>query len=912
VRLLDRAAERARITALLDAAKSGPSAALVLSGEPGVGKTALLDYAAGAAAGLRVARVAGVEPEMELPFAGLRQLLAPMLDLASRLPAPQRDALDVAFGFKAGPVPDRFLVGLAALSLLSEAAAERPVLCVVDDAQWLDLASKQALGFVARRLLAEQIALLIATCEPAEGLAGLPELKVSGLPASDAETLLLSAARGPLDARVCDRVIAEARGNPLALLELPRSLPLAELSWGVGATGEPGLPGRIEASFQQRLEALPAESQRLVLLAAAEPTGDPVLLWRAAGLLGIGMQAQAAAQDAGLVEIGCRVTFRHPLVRSAVYAAASPEARRAVNEALADATDPLADPERRAWHQAQAAPGPDEDVAAELERLASHARARGGWAAAGAFLQRSAELTLDGRRRADRALAAANARYEAGMFEAAEGLLAAAQAGQLDDSQRARLNLLRARIAFASSRGSDAPALFLKAARELEPIDLRLARDTYLEALTTAMFAGPLAADGDVSEVAEAARALPPAPRPARPPELLLDGLALLVSEGSTAGVPAVRRAVSAFGSEDVSEEETLRWWQAPQAAAHVWDYESWDELSARQVKVARDVGALTDLPFALTMRSYVHLFGGEFAEAAALAAEIQSVSEATGSSMTPYVAMGLAAFQGRAAETAVMAEADVTDALRRGEGMALTFFEWATAVLCNSLGRYEEALAAAQRAGEASLVNLYVRWSLAELVEAAAHSGQPECAAAALSQLAEHARACGTDWALGVAARSRALASSGNAAERCYREAIERLGRTRLRLELARAQLVYGEWLRRQRRTHDAREQLRAAYEAFDSMGAALFAGRARGELAAAGEHARKRAPEALEPLTAQEALIARLAGSGASNRQIAGQLFISPATVAYHLRKVFTKLGISSRSQLDAGRPAAWRASG
>jgi DNA-binding CsgD family transcriptional regulator len=903
VPLLDRVAERARIGELLNAAEDGHSAVLAISGEAGVGKTALLDYAVESANRLRVASVAGVQSEMELTFAGLQQLLAPMLDLAGRLPEPQRDALDVAFGLKAGPTPDRFLVGLAALSLLSEAAADRPLLCVVDDAQWLDKASAQVLGFVARRLLAEPIALLFAmTGLPCEGLVRLPQLAVGGLATRDARALLASTTRLPLDAPVVDRVVAETRGNPLALQEMWRSLSLGQSSGGFGVPETPALSARIEDGFRRRLEALPADSQRLVLLAAAEPTGDPALLWRAARLLGIGTQAQDAAQDAGLIQIGDRVTFRHPLVRSAVYRSASPQQRRAANAALAEATDPVADPERRAWHRAQAALGPDEDVAAELERLAGHAKARGGYAAAGAFLQRSAELTVDTGQRAERIIAAAYARYEAGAYDVAERLVAAAQAGPLDDCQRARLDLLTARIASASNRGSDAPSLFLKAARDLEPLDLALARETYLEALTAAMLAGRLAAGGDVREVAEAALALPPALPPARAPDLLLDGLALLITQGSTTAVPGLKRAMAACRSAEVTDEEALRWWQAPHAAGHIWDYESMDVLSARQAKLARELGALTGLPMALISRAYVHLFAGEFAEASSLAAEVHAVSEATGTSTAPYAAVTLAAFQGREAQTVALVAAGARDAQRCGEGKALTFFEWATAVLCNSLGRYEEALAAAQQACDNPFATFHVSWSLAELVEAAARTGRPEAASPALSRLDEHARACGTDWALGVLARSRALVSSGNAAEPCYLEAIERLGRTPLKMELARSRLVYGEWLRRQRRSRDARDQLRAACRAFDSFGATAFAERARGELRATGEHISKRSPVAVEPLTAQEALIARLAGGGASNRQIAGQLFISPATVAYHLRKVFTKLGVSSRHELAA----------
>ena len=899
--LIDRDAERAQVGRLLHAARSGHSAVLVLSGAPGVGKTALLDHAIESAPDLRMARVAGVEPEAELAYAALEQLLSPMLDLADKLPDPQYDALDVALGRRAGPAPDRFLVDLAALGLLSGTAAQRPVLCIVDDAQWLDRASAHVLGFVARRLLAEPVALLFATTgEPGEDLAGLPELAVCGLGAGDARALLESVARGPVDDRVLDRVVAETQGNPLALLEMPRGLKLAEFTGGFSEGCLPGLSGQIEESFRRRLGALRADTQQLVLVAAAEPTGDPGLLWRAAGLLGIGAHALAPAEEAGLLVVGDRVVFRHPLARSAVYRTASPEARRVVNRALADATDPLADPERRAWHRALAAVGPDERIAAELDRLAVQARGRGGWAAAGAFLQRAAELTLDPAQRTERTLAAAHARYEAGALDVADGLLAGTQAWSLDDLQRARVDLLHARIAFASSRGSDAPSLFLKAAHDFEPVDMLLARETYLEALTAALFAGRLAAGGDMAEVAEAALALPPASQPCRASELLLDGMALMTTEGCTAGVPALQRAVSAFVSGAVSEEETLRCWQAPHAGALVWDCESVDLLSARQAKVARDFGALTEAPVGLSTRAFLHLFTGDFGAATSLAAEVASVSEAANCSVAPYAAVALAALRGREAETAALTESGARDAERRGEGKALTFFQWATALLSNSLGRYDEALAAAERASDDSVVHFFVSWSLVELVEAAARSGKPERAAAALGRLAEHTSASGTDWALGVEARARALVSRPAEAEHYYREAIERLGRTPLKLELARAQLLYGEWLRRQRRRRDARDQLRAACEFFDCAGAMAFAGRARSELRATGEHARKRTFTTSDALTTQEALVARLAGEGASNRQIAEQLYISPATVAYHLRKVFTKLGLSSRREL------------
>jgi DNA-binding CsgD family transcriptional regulator len=908
--LLDRLPERAALSQLLDAARAGRSGVLVMHGEPGVGKTALLDWAVDSAGDLRVARVAGVESEMELAFAALQQLCAPMLDKLEDLPDPQRAALRVAFGLSTGAVPDRFLVGLAVLSLLSAVAEQQPLLCVIDDAQWLDRASAQALAFVARRLLADPVALVFAAHEPGEEFRGLPELAVGGLREDDAQELLGSVVRGPLDERVRDRIVAETRGNPLALLELPRGVPGMAGVPGVpgvpGVAGVAGSAGRIEESFRRRVEVLAAATQRLMLVAAAEPAGDPALVWRAAERLGIGAGAIAPAADAGLLTISERVMFRHPLVRSAVYRAASPPDRRAAHQALADATDPQADPDRRAWHRAQATPGPDEDVAAELERSAGRAQARGGLAAAAAFLECAATLTVDPARRAERALAAAEATYQAGAFDATLALLGTAEAGPPDQLRRARADLLRGQIAFSSSRGSDAPPLLLKAARQFEPLDPRLARETYLDALAAATFAGRLALGGGMREVAEAARMAPPLPGPARGPDLLLDGMSLVICEGYPAGAPVLRRAVSAFRGTDVSREEGLRWlWLACRAALIVWDYDSFEVLSERQVTLARDAGALITLPIAFNMRSTAYLYAGEFTPAASMAAQAESVTEATGSSIAPYGAVALAAYRGQEAQAAHLIQIATDDVGRRGEGRALSFIGWAAAVLYNSVGRYEEALTAAQRGSEDSPAVQFAGWALVELVEAAVHSGVPERAAGAVQRLSDIARACETDWVLGVEARSRALVSDGQDAEDLYREAIDRFARTRLRVELGRAHLVYGEWLRRQRRRRDARDQLASAHEIFDSAGAAAFAERARIELRASGGQVRERAVETPDTLTAQEALIARLAGDGASNPEIAAQLFISPATVAYHLRKVFTKLGVSSRSQLARALP-------
>ena len=917
-RLRGRHDECVVLDRLVDNVRAGQSQVLVLRGEAGVGKTALLEYLQRRASGCRIARAAGVESEMELPFAGLHQLCAPMLHRLGRLPGPQGDALGAAFGLRDGDAPDRFLVGLAVLSLLSDVAEEHPLLCVLDDAQWLDRASAQAFAFVTRRLMAESVAVVFAVRESSndQDLTGLPELQIPGLADRDARALLESVLAGPLDERVRDRFVAETRGNPLALVELPRGLTPAQLAGGFALPGAIPLSGRIEASFQRRLDALPADTRRLLQLAAADPAGDPVLLWRAAQRLAIGNQAAGPAAEAGLLEIGARVLFRHPLVRSAAYRSASLQERQAVHRALAEATDPRLDPDRRAWHRAQAAPEPDEDVAAELERSAGRAQARGGLAAAAAFLQRAVTLTVDPARRADRALAAAQSKHQAGAPDTALELLAMAQAGPLDELQQARAELLRAQITFAVTRGRDAPPLLLAAAKRLEPLDATLARETYLDAFSAALFAGRLARGGGVREVAEAVLAADWGESYRRSPlacNLLLDGLAILTTQGYAAAATTLKGALRAFRDEPMSEEDTLRWlWLACRIARALGDDASWDELTDRQVQLARSAGALSLLPIALIERFGVQLFVGDLDAAASLVAEAEAVVEATGSQLAPQGAIALAAWRGREAEASALIQASRQEVERRGEGLWLIATEWASAVLFNGLGRYEDALAAAEQAAEDPHELGVSTWVPTEIIEAAVRSGAPERAAGPLRRLQEISRAADTDWALGVEARSRALLSEGEAADRLYLEAIERLGRTRIRVALARAQLLYGEWLRRQGRRMDAREQLRIAHQLYSSMGMEGFAERARRELQATGETVRKRSVETHGELTAQEMQIARLANNGLSNQEIGSRLFISARTVKYHLGKVFTKLDISSRAQLDQvlpGDPATAR---
>jgi DNA-binding CsgD family transcriptional regulator len=900
---VDRTSEREALDRTLARAREGQSAVLVIRGEPGIGKTALLGYVARQASGFHVVQATSVEAEMELPFAGIHQLCAPLLDGLDVLPQPQQDALNVALGLASGDVPNRFLVGLAVLGLLSAAAEERRLLCLVDDAQWLDDASALIVGFVARRLLAESVAIVIAVREPTTGhdFDGLPELLVRGLPEAHARALLVKAVPGRLDDHVRDRIVAETRGNPLALLDLPRSMSPTELGGGFELVAVADLPRHLEDHYLQRAGGLPEATRRLLLLAAAEPVGDATLVWRAAGRLGIERSSLAPAEDAQLVELGARVRFRHPLVRSALYRAAAPSERRAAHRALAEATDPGTDPDRRAWHRAHAALGVDEEVAAELERSADRARARGGAAAAAAFLAHATALTPDPAQRGRRALAAAQAKFDAAAADAALELLATAELAPLDELQRARLERLRAEIAFARTRGSEAPALLLEAARRLEPLDAAMARETHLEAMAAAMFAGRLRDGPSVRETAEAAQRAPAAAQPPRAIDLLLDGLAARFTAGYAAGLPPLRSALAAFLDVEESTPGDVRWlWLACRLAQDLWDDELWDVLATRGPHVARESGALSMLPIAATYRASLDVHTGAFGAASALIEEADAIIRATDMAPLKYAALMLAAWRGDEADCLELVEAGRLEATARGEGMGLGVIEWATALLHNGSGRPAEALAAAQRGCEHDDVGL-LAWSLVELIEAGVRSGATTVASAALERLSGRTHASGTDWALGIEAGSRALLRDSRDAEPLYREAVERLARTRGVLHLARARLLYGEWLRRENRRVDAREQLRAAHEAFSGIGAGGFAERARHELLATGETVRGRTDDGRGELTPQEAHIARLARDGLSNPEIGAQLFISPRTVQYHLRKVFAKLDITSRSQLS-----------
>jgi DNA-binding CsgD family transcriptional regulator len=902
--LLGRQSECATLDGLLDRVRGGQSGVVVMLGEPGIGKTALLRYLTDRATGFgfTVARCVGVESEMELAFAGVHDLCAPILDRLESLVEPQRLALSVALGLASGESPDPFLVALATLSLLAEASENLPMLCVVDDVQWLDHASAQILGFVGRRLLAEPVALVFAArtpVTPPDHLAGLPQLDLAGLNEQSSRALLASVVAARLDESVRARIIEESRGNALALLELGTSLGAADFAGGFAMPDIASVPRRIQHQYLARLGGLPGETQRLVLLASADPVGDPALLRRAGQTLGLSIDSLDLAVDAGLLRVEAGVRFRHPLLRSAVYRDAATEDRRAAHAALAAATDPGAEPDRRAWHRAYAASGPDEDVAAELIGSADRARQRGGVAAAAAFWERAVTLTPDPGRRASRALAAAQAKYAAADFVVAQKLLAAAEIGPLDELGNAQVEHMKARIAFTLDRGGDAPSLLLHAAQRLQPLNADLAFETFLEGLVAGIYAGRLAVGGDLSEVARGAKSAPFGPEPLPHPRLLLRGLAMRVLDGYDAAAPVLKAALGQYRAQPWGLDALCHPYSV--VAMELWDDDAWFELASGQAQLARSSGTLSWLPFALHRLAVIQTLAGDLTQAEDLMMEAQRIDPVGGTAALPYVASLVAAWRGDASAVAELVGSIVADASKRGEGAMLTYADYISAVVQNGLADYGLAAAAAHRA--ASVEEFAIsQWARYELVEAAVRSEQTELAAAACEQLSAVAAASGTDWARGVAAHARALLADDDKADDLYQEAIELLSRTRVVAYLARTRLSYGEWLRRRKRRADARTQLRPAFEAFTAMGANGFAERARRELLATGETVRKRRDDQTTGLTAQEERIAELARQSRTNPEIGAELFLSARTVEWHLHNIFNKLEISSRRELDA----------
>jgi DNA-binding CsgD family transcriptional regulator len=908
--MFGRQSELAVLDGLVAGARAGQSQVLVLRGEAGIGKTALLEYLETRAVGCHIVRLAGVEAEMELAYAGLHQLCAPFLDRLNRLPDPQRSALGTAFGLTGGEAPDRFLVGLAVLDLLADRAEQQPLICLIDDAQWLDRVSAQTVAFVARRLLAERIVLVVAMREQGDliDFAGLPKLMIKGLIEADAGRLLDSVIKGPVDPRVRDRIIAETRGNPLALLELPRAFTAAELAEGFEQSDLVPLASRIEEGFVRRLSTLPYETRRLLVAAAAEPLGDATLLWRAAAVLGLGPNSAHAAEAAGLIKFGAQVRFRHPLVRAAAYRSASADERQEVHRALAEVTDGDVDPDRRAWHRAQATLLPDEAIAAELEQSAARAQYRGGLLAAAALLERAASLTPDPARRAERQLAAARRKCDGGALEAALALLAAVEAGPEDALRAAEAKHLRGEIAYDQRRAVEAARLLLDAARLLEPLDCELARETYLDALGAAILSS--ATDDAARDVAVAARAAPRPRGQARATDLILDALATRFVEGHAAAAPALGRALTNLSSIDYGAEDVARLlWLGGRPfsgyiATELWDFQAARAMAELQVQRARDAGALVLLQFALHALAVNELLAGNLTNAAALIEEDRMVADITGNPPVGYATTLLAALRGADDAASRLITAARDEAWSLGQGRIVNYADYASAVLNNGLARHDVAALAAREVFDRDAVGGYQMMVVSELAEAASRTGDTALVAAALQRMSERARVTPTDWALGIEARLRAMLG-GEEAEAAYRESIQHLDRAGLRLELARGHLLYGEWLRRAGQRIKAREELRTAHDMLSTMGVAAFAERAQRELALLGHKVLRRSVETTEELTTQEFHIARLARDGLSNAEIGTRLFLSPRTVEWHLGKVFTKLGLSSRRQLRNSVP-------
>lgn len=911
--LVGRHRECAVLDDLLAGLRAGDSAVCAIRGEAGVGKSVLLEYVAARASEVTVTRAQGIEADMELAYASLHQLCAPFLSVIDGLPGPQRNALQVAFGMAAGDTPDRFLVGLAVLNLLTRASETRPVLVVVDDAQWLDQVSLLTLEFVARRLLAEAVAMVFAVRDPAgeSALIGLPELLVGGLDPVAAGELLEAAVDGRLEERVRDRLVAETRGNPLALLELSRGRSAAELAYGVESADPGSVSNRVEQDFARRLGTLPTQTRTLLLIAAAEPVGDTRLLVKAADVLGITPDT-APAKAAGLIEFGESVRFRHPLARSAVYREADPDERRTVHRALATATDPVLEPDRRAWHAAQASDGPDEEVAAGLEQAADRARQRGGMAAEAVLLERAAVLTPDPWQRGRRALAAAEAHFSAAAPDRATEMAFLADVCPLSPLDRARLARLRARMLFARSRSDEAAPLLLEAAAQFAAAGSPLERETYLEAISATVFAGRVHGPAGARAAAIAARASGTAASSSDPSDLLLDGVATLLADDYERGVPALRRAFEPFAHEELDgREATMRWLLLVPVALesfihHAWDLPAWDTLATRAVRLAREIGALGVLPPALIYAGGVHIHHGDFAAATRMIEEADTIAAATGQAPHTYAALVLAAWRGEEEAAAPIIEEARVSATQRGEVSLLGVTGYVQGVLYNGLGRYDQALVAARAGIDHDGFN-FTGLSLVEHVEAATRCGELTQARESLARLVELTRAADTGWARGISARSQALLSDGEEADRLYRTALEQLNQDRVMVEVARTHLLYGEWLRQTRRRAEARDQLRIAHRMYDGMRATAFAERARRELLATGERVRTRTTEPASSLTPQEAQIAALAASGMTNPKIGAELFLSPHTVEWHLRKVYSKLDITSRRHLPAALASA-----
>lgn len=900
--MLGRAREQAAVEALLARARGGQGASLVIVGDPGVGKTSLLEHGIAAADGFRVASAVGVQAERELPFAGLQQILGAMPDAADRLPDPQREAVDVALGRAVQPAPRPFVLGMALLGLLAAAARDRPLLCVVDDVHWLDASSVQVLGIVARRIERLPVAMLFVKRVglDAPGVDGIHEMQVGGLGEADARALVHSIAGGPMDEQVVARIIDEAGGNPLMLREATKaSLMHLEGQPDPGAASLP-MASRLERAFSKRLALLDEGPASVLLLVAADPTGDPRLVARAARGIGRSIDDLGPAEAAGLVRLGRRITFEHPLVRSAAYGRASGDELRRAHAALAGATDRQRDPDRRAWHQALGTFGLSESVAAALEQSAGRAGARGGFLAAAAFYERAMQMAESPATRIRCAVAGATALELAGAQPRALRMLQEARWDAEDPADRARLDVVRGRLLFTLERSERPVELFLSAAEALSGIDPPASRETYLDALSAATLAASGEHGRDIRSTAERSREAPsPEPGAHRTIDRLLEVMRELALAEPADSLPLLRRHLREFS--DVADDPGVRarWlWIASRLAAIGWDEHRWSAFIEEGTATARAAGALTAVAATTTTGVALELLRGRGAEAQRLAEDALEIWDSISIPAAPYGVAAIAAWKGEPSGEALFAR-ELDAAAERGEGMARALVHWARALHAVGGMRYEEALPHALAAARYPVVIVYSTWGLVEAVEASARIGDRALAEQTLDRLAVSTAAAGTDWARGVQDRSAALvADEADDAERLHVSAIEHLSRTGLRAEQARAHLLYGEWLRRQRRRGDARLHLDRAVEVFTTMGAQAFGRRASAELAALGGSG----PTASDSgeLSIQEIAVARLASEGLSNSAIATRMHLSASTVDYHLRKAFRKLGISSRARL------------
>jgi DNA-binding CsgD family transcriptional regulator len=914
VHLVAREDELAEIARLLASVRDGLSAIIVLRGEAGIGKTALLDAAMASADDLVVVRVVGIESEIELGFSALHQVLNRFANGIDALPRPQAGALGAAFGLTDDSAPDLFLVGLAALTLLSNAAARRGLLIIIDDAQWLDRESATVLGFVARRLFAERIGLLVAFREPSElqlAFDGLPSVTVGALQKQASLELLALCVVAPIASHVRERILADAGGNPLALLELSQELSQDQLA-GTELLPEPLAVGRqLEARFLRRVRGLPPETQTLLLVLAAEPTGDHILVRSAARQLGVGDDANVPAEAANLLSLGPPIDFRHSLIRSAVYHGATGADRRRAHEALAAAIDVDRDPDRRAWHRAAATGVPDEDVANELERAANRAQNHGGYAASAALLARAAQLTPEPSRRALRFLGAARADITAGSSVRAHANLALARPGLRDAALVAQSRRLEATILFVDvslgSRGSSSGlgrheeivSIMVNAALALGPLDMRVARETVLDAFPMAIYFETLTSTS-IADVGRAAKSLKlPSDIAPSSLDLVLDALAELFAEGFGSAVPLLRRGVAAVRADPEVPGFSRRMRLGCWAALALSDDDAVRALAGESAAVSRDRGELQVLAEALNYLGWSEVRVGSLSAADVYFTESNGIEAfLRRSGLAEANKLIVSAWRGR--EAVVRAAAPILEKGARDLGLGLVVALTESAVMLLELGLGNYHAASERPTGELGGDVALGAFRAADVIEAHARGGDRDVAYSALAWLSERALANESPLDLGLLARSRALLGADSEAEAHFREAVVRLGASGGSLHLARAQLLYGEWLRRQNRRVDARSQLTAAVDVFESMGIKGFAERARIELLATGARARRRIDETRHDLTPQEEQIARLAADGATNPEIAARLFISANTVEYHLRKVYRKLDIKSRRDL------------